>query len=64
MDEIDIWCCAHLFVEQHGDEAEFAVTKHLYGMVKQHNSTGEAAWERVLCAIRELQAARADQRFH
>ena len=55
IEDIDIWRCAHLLIQQHGDGAEFDAAMRADAMMAKGDVAGEAVWKRVLAAIRELQ---------
>lgn len=54
MDDIDIWRAAQLLIKQHDDPELFAAG-HIDQIIARGDVAGEAAWKRILSAIRELQ---------
>jgi hypothetical protein len=59
MDEIDIWRAAQLLIRQRDDPELFA-TERVDDMIKAGDVLGEAAWKRILAAIRKLRATTVD----
>lgn len=52
----DIFLTANLLIEQHGESAEYQATLHQRERRKMRDENGAAVWERVIKAIRALQA--------
>ena len=54
MDEIDIWRSAHLLIQRHGNIAEIVACMRIDSMIAKGDPAGEAAWKRILAAIKDL----------
>ncbi len=55
--DLDIWRSAQLLINQHGDNAELVACLRLDQLIGRGDPAGEAAWERILTKVRELQSA-------
>ena len=54
MDETDIWRSAHLLIQRHANMAELIAAMRMDKMIERGDPAGEAAWRRILNAIKEL----------
>jgi hypothetical protein len=55
MEEIDIWRSATLLLKQCGGDADAHSARHVAAVIQRGDAEGEAVWERIMRAIRELQ---------
>ena len=60
MEEIDVWRTAELLLQQQGDSAELAATKHRDAMVQRGDWVGVMTWHRVMQALAQLRKKSAD----
>lgn len=54
MDETDTWRAANLVIQRHGNMAEFVACRRVDAMIQNGDPVGEAAWKRILAAIKDL----------
>jgi hypothetical protein len=55
MQDADIWRAAQLLIDQHGEDAPLRAAHRADELLKDGDHDGNAVWERILMAIRELQ---------
>ena len=54
VDEIDIWRCAKLLVDEHGDTAAIHAAMRADALLDAGDLDGAAVWRRIVRAVREL----------
>jgi hypothetical protein len=64
MPDIDIWRCAKLMVDQHGEWAQIEAIDKATLMVGCGDLVGQHVWLRVFEAIGEMQSASSDEQKH
>jgi hypothetical protein len=55
LEEIDIWCSAHLFNKRYGDEAALFAAMRADALLEEGDPEGCRAWQRIQLAIISLQ---------
>ena len=59
--DLDVYRSAQLIVEKHGDGAPIEAAMKADAMLEKGDLDGQAAWLRILGAVKELLQARPDE---
>ena len=59
--DLDIYRSAKILVEQHGADAKHEATRRADALRDKGDLDGQAAWMRILGAVKELLQARPDE---
>jgi hypothetical protein len=62
--DIDIWRCAQLMINNHGEEAAFEAALMADDFLSKGNTEAQSVWMRIARAIDELQRTREDETAH
>ncbi len=56
LSDIEIWRAANQLIERYGECAEFEAAQRADAMLENKDVEGQAAWKRILAAVKELQS--------
>ena len=64
IDEREIWACANLLLQQHGDNAWFVASRRADELLAQGEMEGHRTFVRILDRIRALEAVDHGRQLH
>lgn len=64
IDDREIWACANLLLQQHGENAWFVVAQRADELLAQGELEGQRTFLRILARIRALEASAPDGLLH
>ena len=64
IDDREIWACANLLLQQHGDNAWFVVSRRADELLAQGEVEGHRTFWRILARIKELEASNPGGQLH
>jgi len=64
IEDREIWACANLLVQQHGENAWFVAARRADELLAQGEMEGHRTFRRILARIKELEAVKPDGPLH
>ena len=64
IDDREIWACANLLLQQHGENAWFVVSRRADELLAQGEVEGHRTFWRILARIKELEASNPGGQLH